>query len=169
MRRLSAVAVICFLIAATLRAQDRGPSTAEERATAVKLARLLENDPLDPHAKDARQWFTVWLIAVPDITVSACGDLLGPTPRSAKKYSSELMVQALYSSAAFMIEHPEKVQDKVAIHQAGLEGTLKAYASIRKQQPKYDGPLLNDLQERQARGELRAYAESAAEKCASTR
>jgi hypothetical protein len=167
MRRLSAVAIICFLVAGTVLGQDRGPSTAEERATAVKLARFLESDPLGPGAKEARQWLTVWLITVPDITVSICGDLLGPVPRSARKYSSELVVQAAYSSAAFIIEHPDKAQNQIAVYQAGLEGALKAYASIRKQQPKFSWPFLDDLQEKQSRGELEAHVVSAAQKCAS--
>jgi hypothetical protein len=167
MRRTIVAALISFLIAGTLMAQDRGPATAEERKTAVALARILEDEPLGPRAKDARQWLTVWLIAVPDITVSLCGDLLGPVPRSAKKYSSELVMQAAYSGVAFMIEHAEKAQDQVAVYNAGLEGALKAYAAIKAQQPKYMWPFLDELRERQAQGKLDAYVVSAAQKCAS--
>ena len=131
MRRTS-VTLVCFLIAGPLLARDRGPATAEERETAVTLARMLENDPLGPRAKDARQWLTVWLIAVPDITISVCGDLLGPVPRSAKKYASELVMQAAYSGVAFIIEHPDKAQDSIAVYNAGIEGALKAYAAIKR-------------------------------------
>lgn len=35
---------------------------------------------------------------------TAFGDLLGSVPRSAKKYASELVVQAAYSGVAFIIE-----------------------------------------------------------------
>ena len=49
--------------------QKRGPSTPEERAKAVQIARALEGDPLQPGNKDMRTWFTLWLIEVPDITV----------------------------------------------------------------------------------------------------
>jgi hypothetical protein len=158
-------AALAILLIASAQAEERGPSTPEERSTAVKLARLLENDPLGPQAKEARQWFTVWLVVVPDITVSLCGDLLGTVPRSAKKYSSEIVVQAAYSEAAFIIENPDKAKDELAVYQAGLEGCLKSYDAIRKTQPKISWPLLEDL-ERKGPEALHEYVVSAAKKCA---
>jgi hypothetical protein len=163
MKRVVIVA-LAILLVASAQAQERGPSTPEERSTAVKLARLLENDPLGPQAKEARQWFTVWLVVVPDITVSLCGDLLGSVPRSAKKYSSEIVVQAAYSEAAFIIENPDKVKDQVAVYQAGLEGCLRTYDSIRKAQSKISWPFLDEL-EKKGSDELHAYVASAAQKC----
>lgn len=165
MRRLLTVLLI-FAVGGMAEAQDRGPSTPEERATAVKLARLLEEAPLGRDAKEARQWLTVWLIAVPDITVSLCSDLLGSVPRSARKYEAEIVVQTAYSGAAFIIENPTMASDQVAVYQAGVEGALKTYESIRKEQPKIVWPFLDELRRKQEQGELRAYVASAAEKCA---
>ena len=54
--------------------KKRGPSTPEERARAVQIARALEGDPLQPGSKEMRTWFTLWLIEVPDIAVQVCGD-----------------------------------------------------------------------------------------------
>jgi hypothetical protein len=154
------------LTSATLGAQERGPATPEERATAVKLARQLEAEPLGAAAKDARRWLTTWLVAVPDISVSLCSDLLGAAPRSAKKYSSEMLMQTAYSGVAFIVENPEQANDRVAVYQAGVEGALKTYAAIRAQEPKVAWPFLDDLLKRQERGELREYVVSAAQKCA---
>jgi len=169
--RLTVVVIFIALMfpVVALRAQDRGPSTPDERATAVKLARLLEADPLGREAQDARRWFTVWLIAVPDISVSLCGDLLGPVPRSAKKYQSELVVQTIYSGAAFIIENPEKASDEVAVYEAGVEGALKAYVAIKAKQPKFSWAGLDELLEKQQRGELHETVVAAAAKCASAK
>jgi hypothetical protein len=169
MKRVLFVAVTSLLIVATLAAQDRGPSTPEERATAVRLAHMLESEPLAREAKDARQWFTVWLITVPDITVTLCADLLSSVPRSAKKYSSEISVQPAYSSAAFMIENPERAHDQLAVYQAGLEGALKVYDAIRKQEPKISWPFLDELEQKKERGELPAHVAAAAQKCAANK
>lgn len=163
--RVIGILVAVLLTFGTASAQDRGPSTPEERATAVKLARLLETDPLGPEAKDARRWFTVWLITVPDITVSMCSDLLGDMPHSAKKYSAEISTQTLYSGAAFIIEHPDRANDQVGVYQAGLEGALKAYEAIQQQKPKYVWPFLDELQQKRDSGTLQAFVETAARKC----
>src|SRR5262245_49768761 len=69
----------CLLFCATVVAQsDRGPSTPEERATAVKSARLLETDPFNKDSKKVREWFLKWLIEIPDISVEICSDYLPP-------------------------------------------------------------------------------------------
>ena len=63
------VSIFCLTVVAQ---NKRGPSTPEERATAVKVARLLESDPFHKDAKKAREWFLLWLIEVPDISVEIC-------------------------------------------------------------------------------------------------
>jgi hypothetical protein len=159
------IAVVALLICGVAAGQERGPSTPEERATAVRLARALEADPLGDHAKEARQWLTVWLIAIPDITVPLCGEFLGPVPRGAKKFSSELVVQQMYSSAAFIIEHPGQATDTEAIYQAGLLGVLRAYEAIRSQNPRYTWPFLDELVAKRDGDELTAHVHASAEKC----
>jgi hypothetical protein len=168
--RALGIVVTLLLTLGTATAQARGPSTPEERAMAVKLARLLETDPLNPKAKEARQWFTIWLVDVPDITVSLCSDLLGgDAPRSAKTYSAEILVQMAYSGAAFIVEHPDNAQDETAVYRAGLEGALKAYESIQKQQAKYVWPFLDELRQQRDRGTLQEYVEAGARKCQANR
>jgi hypothetical protein len=50
-------------------AQQRGPSTPEERARAVQTAKSLQSDPLAPNVQEDREWLVKWLIEVPDISV----------------------------------------------------------------------------------------------------
>ncbi|MGA3197057.1 MAG: hypothetical protein ABSD39_18835 [Terriglobales bacterium] len=75
--------VIVFVVAAvavfsTLAgAQQRGPSTPEERARAVQTAKSLQSDPLAPNVQQDREWLVKWLIEVPDISVKMCTTFLG--------------------------------------------------------------------------------------------
>lgn len=63
----SALFILAVLLSTSsgLAQRKRGPSTSEERGTAVKAARLLEADPFRKEAKKMRDWFTLWLIEVP--------------------------------------------------------------------------------------------------------
>jgi hypothetical protein len=75
----------------------RGPSTPEEKANAVKSARLLERDPLNKDAKEIREWFTRWLIEVPDISVEVCSGYLKPLYAAKdKNYSTEIASQMMF-------------------------------------------------------------------------
>ncbi|HKI12699.1 MAG TPA: hypothetical protein VKA02_11330 [Candidatus Acidoferrum sp.] len=148
--------------------QKRGPSTPEERAKAVQIARALEADPLQPGNKDMRTWFAVWLIEVPDITIQVCGEELGPVFHESnrdKNFVSEIFGQSMFSAASFVIEHAERAKDKVAVYTAGVEGSLRAYQSILKAHPEARWPFLDDLILKQQNGELPRYVEKATAKC----
>jgi hypothetical protein len=157
----------CFVFVISGLAQNkRGASTPEERATAVKAAKLLESEPFHKDAKKIREWFTYWLIEVPDITVELCSGYLEPLAKSKKNYSSEIIGQAMFASAAFIIEHPDQAKDRVAVNQAGVEGALRTYAAILKEQPKAKWEFLDGLITRRDKGELRTYVEEIAQtKC----
>src|ERR1700688_607465 len=113
----------------------RGPSTAEERTRAVKIAHELESDPLAKDAKDNREWVIQWIIDIPDITVTVCNDYFGQLPKVTRGHIREIVNQMVISSAAFMIEHTDKAKDDQAVATAGLLGALKVYQSILKQDP----------------------------------
>jgi len=148
--------------------RKRGPSTPEERAKAVQIARALEGDPLQPGNKDMRTWFTLWLIEVPDITVQVCGEELGPVFQEKdrdKNFVSEIFGQSMFSAASFVIEHPDEAKDAIPVYTAGVEGSLKAYQSILKTHPEAKWPFLDDLIVKQQNGELAKYVEKATAKC----
>jgi len=152
-------ALILLMVSPTLAQNKRRPSTPGERQTAMKAARLLESDPLNKDAKKIREWFTVWLIEVPDIQIELCGAYLEPVFGSKKNYESEIFAQTMFSSAAFIIEHPEQANDRVAVNLAGLEGALKAYDAILKVKPKARWEFLDELIAKRDKGELRAYVQ----------
>ena len=137
--------------------ENRKPSTPEDRALAVKLVRLLETEPLHKNAKDARSWLVKWLIEVPDISVTITPDFLRPIFGKDKNYAREIFFQMMFSSAAFIIENPDKAKDEQAVYLAGLEGSLKAYESILKVKPKAKWEFLDGLIEKRNKGELDEY------------
>ena len=164
---LRAALLICVatMLGEQCGAQDRSPSTAEERAKAVQLARLLETDPLNKDAKEARRWVTLWLIRVPDITVSVCMDFLAPLAGAKDKYASEIFTQMMLSSAAFVIENPGKSKDALAVYTAGLEGAIKTYEAILKAKPKSKWAFLDDLIERRNKAQLVSFVQETIPKC----
>ena len=142
-------------------AQDRKPSTPEQRAQAVRMTRALETDPLNKDAKKAREWLIFWLIQAPDITVTVCTDYLTPLyekdKNREKNYAPEIATQMMFSSAAFIIEHPDQANDAIDVNKAGLEGSLKAYESISKTKPNVKWPFLDELIGRRDKGTLEEY------------
>ena len=156
-----AIAIV-FLVANSSMAQNqRRPSTPQERETAVKVARVLETDPFHKDAKKMREWLLIFLIGVPDIHVELCTAYMPPEKPSDKNYGSEIFNQTMFSSAAFVIEHPDQANDRVAAHLAGVEGALKVYETVLATKPKAKSAFYDALLERRNKGELRAFVEEA--------
>jgi len=161
-----------FFAARTMRAQEppqkqqRGPSTAEERARAVKVSHELEDDPLAKDAKDNREWVIQWIVDIPDITVNVCFDYFGKVPNPPRGHSREIIRQMIISSAAFMIEHPDKAKDEQAIATAGLLGSLKSYQAILKEEPDARWPYLDKIVQMRDQGKLDDFVSDTRRKCA---
>lgn len=129
-------------------------STPEDRQRLVTIAHKLEAAPLDPAFAPERQWAVSWVVAAPDIHVRICPALLADLRRPRYKYKSEIGEQLLISSAAFLIEHPEQAENYRAQSIGGMEGVLKAYASIIKTDPQATTKSLDALLEKQREGKL---------------
>jgi hypothetical protein len=156
--RTATAALLALLVAAPLVAADRGPSTPEEREKAVKITRLLEKDPLNPKARDARAWLVAWTIAVPDITVDMCSHFVGGVQKVRKfPHEAEIIVQTGWGQLAYQIEHAGAKPDDEATFVAGVESALKAYESILSTEPKSRVPFLDDLAVKRDKGELAAF------------
>ena len=140
-------------------------STPEDRQRLVAIAHKLEAAPLDPALASERQWAVSWSIAASDIHVKICPVLLGDLRRPKYKYRSEISEQLLISSAAFLIEHPDQAENYRAQSVGGMEGVLKAYASIIKADPQATAKSLDVLLEKQKQGKLADFVRSASEAC----
>jgi hypothetical protein len=151
---------LCLSLTKSTFAQS--PSTPEERTRLVSLAHQHEANPLDPGLKNERAWAIKWLIQVPDIQVGMCPSILGDYHKY--KYSTEITIQIMLSSAAFVIENPDKAKDSAAQYVAGAEGALKAYSALLQQDPKAKSKVLDEMQEKQSQGRLKDSVEEIATK-----
>jgi hypothetical membrane protein len=144
----------------------RGLSTPEERAKAIKIARLLERDPLAEDAPANRQWLLNWIIEIPDIRFKSCVGLLGPSLGNQYRYSTELNQQIIFSAAAFRLEHPDHLRNDTGAYIAGVEGALRVYEMLVKSVPDAKLAFLDDLVAKRDHGELADHvAKLANEKC----
>jgi hypothetical protein len=160
MSRIAFVACAIVALAALAAGQNepkRGPSTPEERKRFVAIAHKMETAPLDPSLRKDRDWALHWIIDIPDINVNPCAELLGNFMESRYRYKAEINGQAAFSMAAFMIEHPDKAKDIVAVNTAALEGALKAYRSILRVEPTAQSRILEAMAERESQGKLTEY------------
>jgi hypothetical protein len=156
-----------FISVRAVRAQDRGPSTPEERARAVKIAHELEDDPVAKDAKEQRAWVIQWIIDIPDITVNVCLEYFGKLPDPPRGHSTEIARQMIISSAAFMIEHPDKAKDEQAVALSGLLGSIKAYQAILKRDPASRWGQMDKLVQMREQGKLDDYVTETRRKCKS--
>ena len=123
----------------------------------------LEDHPLAKDSLQKRMWLTEWIVQVPDLTVHVCCKELESLDQVNDTYSNQLRMQAMYSQAAFQLEHPD-VKDNAAIQAAGLAGTLRAYRAIQRFDPSAKYPLLDDLISLERKGKLQKYVQQQA-KC----
>lgn len=105
--------------AKTTVAQERGPSTPEERRRAVGIATLLENDPLNKDQKALSRELLLWLISVPDISVKMCTSVLGDYSKIKGDYAPTITTQLTFSEAKFVIEHPDQAHDEYQVLPGG--------------------------------------------------
>jgi hypothetical protein len=162
--RVIGLSLICVLqIHCTV---GRGLSTPEERAKAIKVAHVLERDPLAKDAAANRQWLLNWIIEVPDIRFKSCVDLLGPGVGNQYRYSAEVNQQIIFSAAAFKLEHPDHLRNDTGAYVAGVEGALRVYETLMKSVPDAKSAFLDDLVGKRDRGELADHVvKLAKEKC----
>ena len=142
--------------------EKRGPSTPEERQRAVQIATLLENEPLHKDAKKLSQALLFFLIEAPDISVPVCTDVLGDYSKIKGDYAPNITAQLTFSTAKFIIEHPEQAGEPDKVYLAGVEGVLRAYQNIKKAKPKVEMKPLDELLAKQQAGQLADFVKQAA-------
>ncbi|HKP47038.1 MAG TPA: hypothetical protein VJT50_10585 [Pyrinomonadaceae bacterium] len=159
-----ALVLFCFAASGVL-AQKRGPSTPEERKRAVELTTALENDPLNKKAEDWRRELLVWLIEVPDISVTICTGMLGDYSKIKGDHAGTVTTQLSFGGARFIIEHPDQANDEYQVYLAGVESSLRAYQNIKKAKPKVRFEPLEQLLIKQQQGQLADFIKTTMVDC----
>ena len=118
--------------AATAGATARGPSTPAERARVLQMAQEAQRDPQAVQQRDGA-WLGAWIDAIPDLTFDASmpDDWLGTAPTPATREA--LRFQYLASVMAFQIEHPDQARRQGDRDLAGMQGVLRAYDTLLRQ------------------------------------
>jgi hypothetical protein len=156
-RSLIAVLVLVALCIPSAAKKMRG-STPDDVERVLGYAHDLEEHPLSKDNLAKRMWLTEWIVNTPRMKVEACCQELDSLDAINNTYSHQLRMQAVYSQAAFQIEHPD-VKDRSAIQAAGLAGTLRAYRAIQRFDPSAQYPLLDNLMTLERKGKLLDYVE----------
>lgn len=164
MKSLLLILVLPLLFAGPASSAARGPSTPEEREKAVALVKILETQPWTDEAKDARAWLTTFLNEAPDITVKQCLSLLGSAAER-QGIPGDLQMQPMFSSAAYILEHPGVGAGSTETFLAGLEGTLKSYSGLKAHGAIAPQPRLEQLLQMQQDSQLEAYVRGQGRNC----
>lgn len=160
-----ALIIACGFSGGSSLAQKRGPSTAAERQRAVEIATLLENDPLNRNAKALSRELLIWIIEIPDITVTICTGMLGDYSKIKGEYAGSITTQLSFGETRFVIEHPEEAKDEYQVYLAGVESALKTYQNIKKAKPRVRLEPLEDLLLTQQAGQLPEFIRNAMPGC----
>lgn len=165
MNRLFLSLLTIAALSSAVFASPRASSSVHDRVKFVRVARNLELKPLAFDSIQKRQWATQFLVKAPDLHLELCPSVLTAPLQSADlNYNSQLSLQFMVSSAAYMIQHPQ-IKDPVKIQTAGIEGTLKAYQSILKVDKTARFAFLDHLVQQNSQGELESYVASVSSTC----
>jgi hypothetical protein len=158
-RKLFALLAVTVL-ASSIPAESkmRGPSTPQDRARALDYIQSLEKNPLAKDGLEKRIWLTEWIVQMPDFTVKLCCKAFDTLDKVNDTYSNQLRMQAIYSQAAFILQHPH-VKSEVEKQAAGIAGALRAYQAIQKFDPSAQYPALDNLLSLEKQGKLVRFVE----------
>jgi len=157
-----ALAAVIVLLALSLgvgaQEQERGPSTPEERARAVRIAQALEARPTDLSLRDDYKWLLRWAAEEPDLAFSICPANM---PWNDKyEHGGDLAAVGLAATVAFVIQHPDEGKDAATAGFAAMESMLRAYQKIVEQDPQARSKEMDDVVEIQSQGKLEEYIRS---------
>jgi hypothetical protein len=131
-------------------------TTPEERAFIISASTDLENDPMGQKAAGERTRLLFLLLERSDLNVSACMTLLADVPKGDKD-NYPILIQVLYSSARYAVQHNGGDAASLDQQVAGVEGALRVYEKFLLARPEDRGARLDAVVRLRDDGKLRAY------------
>lgn len=153
---LTSLLVMCSL-AGVSSASDSLPLL--DNAKVVPLTRFLEDQPLNESAPMVRSALLQWEDKSKDVVDVVCPGIFLPLPDKSIKYSSELLAQFIFGSAAYQIANPAEKGKLIPAQLAGMRSMLKAYRSILAQDSSTRVPRLDELAKDEEQGTLQQVLE----------
>ena len=120
----------------------------------VAVTRFLEANPLDPVAPALRSLMIDWEDKATEVVDYVCPGVLVPIPSDAAPHSPELLVQFIFGSAAYQLEHPEDKGALIPSQIAAMRSMLKAYGAFLAADPNARIARLDELVLIEAQGRL---------------
>jgi hypothetical protein len=148
------------VLASSIPAESKmhAPSNPQERARALDYIQSLEQNPMAKDSLEKRIWLTEWMVQIPDFSVKLCCKAFDTLDKVNDTYSNQLRMQAIYSQAAFVLQHPH-VKSEAERQAAGITGALRAYRAIQKFDPTAQYPALDTLLSLEKQGKLVRFVE----------
>ena len=137
--------------------QERGPSTAEERARAIKIAQDAESN-LQQVFEQNNVWLDQWIKDIPDLTFNTGAVANWLKTASPPEFRAQLYFQFCASAIAFQIKNPALAEKQAAYDLAGLEGALRAYEKLVSTNSNLRSGKLTQAIAARDKGELAAFA-----------
>jgi carboxypeptidase Q len=153
------VVLCCFIVSMIHASSAQETSTPQERAQWAETTHKLESNPLDDSVNKQGEAALKRLSDVHDVHVPLCPTLLSEFNGMKYTYSHAITRQYMLSSAAFMIENPDKGGDTNAMNLAAVESVLKTYQAILQQKPDAKAKALDELLKRKSQGKLMDYVQ----------
>ena len=141
------------------------PTTPEERTEAVRLARELEQNPFGAEARQQRGMLFRWWKEVPDLRLRWCQPLMLDLQIGDEELAAAVLVQAVLSGGAYMIENPGAANEPRSIWIAGVEGALRTYRRAVELNPDVKSADLEQLVALERAGRLAEYVDRHATEC----
>jgi len=164
-KRFLAVVFVFLCCVCSAKAQNKPPSTPEQKKQAVEMVTFLESNPFAKEAKDYRRTLFLFLVEAPDITIKLCTNVLGESKQLKGDYETEVVNHLMFSQAKFIIENPDKAQDDAAVYVAAVEGVLRTWQAVKTAKPKAKFALMDELVEKQKAGTLAEHVQNNMKGC----
>jgi hypothetical protein len=149
---LMAVVVISALM--TTGRVSAADENALDGTKVVSLTRFLEDRPLDKQAPSIRAALVQWEADSKDVMDVVCPGVFAPVPDSSIKYSSELLGQFIFGSAAHQLVVPADKGKLMPAQLAGMTSMLKAYRAFLAADKEARIPRFDALLRDEASGSL---------------
>ncbi|MBI4751326.1 MAG: hypothetical protein HY774_22845 [Acidobacteria bacterium] len=142
------------------------PTSPEKKAKMIALINRMESNPYHSDSKKMASEVFSWLADAPDVTVTVCTDVLAAEKNDLDSDESTFLFgHFIFSQARFIVEHPDQASDPVAVNRAGVDGILKAYATMKAGKPKLKVKFADQLFSLRETGGLDRFLEQALAKC----
>lgn len=165
--RTMAITAVALLLLATpsVRGGQSLPASGKIRKEVVKLANEIETNPLAKSARKQRTKALQLIDDAPDLKLVACRALLGELMLSKKLGAIELRAHMQIAAARYISDHEGATGSDVETAVAGLEGVVRAYESMRRNDLRVSIPEADAIVELYNAGNLTAYAADALANC----